>query len=70
MTQGTVISTKQILLLLAPAALRIVSRPSVTATVELPSIHRVDDEGVPLAVSTPLDRGPKHADRACLECAG
>ena len=48
-----VISRKQILLLLAPAPLRIVSRPSLTATVDVPSIQRVDVVGVPLTIRTP-----------------
>ena len=34
-------------------AVRIVSRPSVTVTVEVPSIQRVEVVGVPLTVSTP-----------------
>src|SRR5262245_51703905 len=42
-----VITTKQILLLLDPAALLIVSRPSVTVTVDVPSIQRVALVGVP-----------------------
>ena len=46
-------STKHILLLLAPAPLRIVSRPSVTVTVAVPSIHRVPVVGVPVTTSTP-----------------
>jgi hypothetical protein len=46
-------STKQILLLLAPLPLRIVSLPSVTVTVDVPSIHRVVVVGVPFTVSTP-----------------
>ena len=50
---GCVISTKQILLLLAPAPLRIVRRPSVTVTVDVPSIQRVVVVGVPVTVRTP-----------------
>ncbi|OLC50805.1 MAG: hypothetical protein AUH43_04085 [Acidobacteria bacterium 13_1_40CM_65_14] len=47
------ISTKQILLELAPGALRIVSRPSASVTVDEPSSHRAALVVVPLTVSTP-----------------
>jgi hypothetical protein len=38
---------------LAPAALRIVKRPSVTVAVAVPSSHRVPLVVVPLTTSTP-----------------
>ena len=47
------ISTKQILFAVAPAPLLIVSRPSVTVTVDVPSTQRDALFDVPLTVSTP-----------------
>jgi len=51
-----VTSMKLILLLLAPGALLIVSRPSVTSTVTAPSNQRVALVGVALIASTPSTR--------------
>src|SRR5689334_18994700 len=50
---ATEMSTKQILLLLAPVALLIVSFPSETVTVLVPSTQCVVLDGLPLTVSTP-----------------
>jgi hypothetical protein len=47
------ISTKLILLLLAPAALLIVRRPSLAVTVTEASIQRVEADGVPASASAP-----------------
>jgi len=64
--QGGVISRKQILLLPAPAPLRIVSLPSLTATVAVPSIQRVDVDGVPLTTRTPSAATRKTLGKARL----
>ena len=54
-----VISTKQILFAVAPGALRIVSRPSETVTVAVPSTHRDALVDVPLTVKTLSTAIPK-----------
>src|SRR3954454_18232208 len=48
-----VISTKQTLFAVAPAALRIVRRPSETVAVDVPSTHRDVLVEVPFTVNTP-----------------
>src|SRR5438477_12345422 len=47
------ISMNEILLLLEPVALEMVSRPSATVTVLVPSTQRLEVVGVPSTVRTP-----------------